>query len=62
MSAQIDYVEGYLAGVEDISRLPGPLVAPFAEKLLGVTPDAEDDVAYDDGYRTALREAASQSR
>lgn len=52
-------VEGYRAGwraaADHLAEIPGPIVPQVVAALLRVTPDPDDDQAYDAGFRAALR-------
>lgn len=52
------FAAGVRAGTETLDQLPGPMLRRVVAALLRVTSDAEDDQAYDAGFRTALRLAA----
>lgn len=51
------YWAGWRAAADHLDEIPGPMVESVASALLRVTPDPDDDRAYDGGFRAALRAA-----
>ena len=54
-----DRADGFRAGISLLGELPGPMLAPYAVKLLSVAPDPDDNLNFHDGFSAALRTVLS---